>query len=164
MRNIHFLLRMIPVITAVFINTQLLQAGENALVDSWDVEIIKKSTNEIVKAETVETNSYLLEGLENNVEYFARVRTRNTFLSDWETSEAFVYASLASLLPVELPNLFFRSADGLLFVSSEIVRPVQIHAIDGRLLRSVLLLRGENMISGLDKGLYLIANQKVVIK
>lgn len=139
-----------------------LYANENE--DSWEVEIIKVATNETVKSGIVNTNSFSLEGLELNVEYFARVRTKNTFLSDWVVSDNFLIEPLAVIVPACEKDLVLSSGNGQLFILSDRLQTVNIHTVDGCLLRSVPLSAGNTAAVGLAKGLYIVNGQKVIVK
>lgn len=55
-------------------------------------------------------------------------------------------------------------ADGKVYVSATSAQTVNIYSIDGRLVRTVELTEGDNVISGLVQGMYLLNNHKVVIK
>ena len=54
--------------------------------------------------------------------------------------------------------------NGALLIESEACRPLSVYTIDGRQVRRVQLTVGENRIDGLHKGLYLIDNQKVMLR
>ena len=54
--------------------------------------------------------------------------------------------------------------DGQVMVSTAEAATVNVYAIDGRLVRRVELTEGTNVISGLARGMYLINNQKVIVK
>ncbi|NDW10717.1 hypothetical protein D0T56_13775 [Dysgonomonas sp. 520] len=132
--------------------------------DSWEVEIIKKETGEVVKSEVVSTNLFPLNGLEYDVEYFAKIRTKNTFLSDWEISDDFLIDRMSNIVPVCATNLILSSNDGVLFISSEKEQEINIYTVDGRLQRLVSLPTGETSVTGLEKGLYLIDGRKIIVK
>ena len=65
-----------------------------------------------------------------------------------------------------------ESADKLIIISNgstiEIiankVQVMNLYALDGRLVRTLELNEGSNFINGLDKGIYIINHQKVVVK
>jgi len=139
-------------------------ANENE--DNWEVEIVKVATNETVKSGIVNTNSFSLEDLELNVEYFARVRTKNTFLSDWEVSNVFRLDNEFLTVSPSVSETGFHliSDNGLLYISSDSVQTVKIHSMDGHLWRSVSLAIGETTVTGLAKGLYLVNGQKIIVK
>lgn len=56
------------------------------------------------------------------------------------------------------------SVDGIVYVSVVKAQVANIYGIDGRLVKVVELNEGDNTISGLSNGIYLINNKKVVIK
>lgn len=56
------------------------------------------------------------------------------------------------------------SVDGIVYVSVAKAQVANIYSIDGRLVKVVELNEGDNTISGLSNGIYLINNKKVVIK
>lgn len=56
------------------------------------------------------------------------------------------------------------SVDGIVYVSVAKAQVANIYGIDGRLVKVVELNEGDNTISGLSNGIYLINNKKVVIK
>ncbi|MFV0467755.1 MAG: hypothetical protein ACK5MK_02380 [Dysgonomonas sp.] len=141
------------------------QAQENG--DSWEVEIIKNATNGIVRSGIVNTNSFSLEGLEYDVEYFARIRTKNTFLSDWEISDVFVLDRGAMTINSSInnvPELLLSSENGQLFILSDTLQQANIYSINGCLLRSVALSIGSTAVVELAKGLYIVNGQKIIMK
>lgn len=56
------------------------------------------------------------------------------------------------------------SYQGTLTIEAATARTAQLYAIDGRLLRTLHLAAGRNTVDGLQPGLYLLDQQKVVIK
>lgn len=56
------------------------------------------------------------------------------------------------------------TANGIVEIISDKAQNITIYGIDGSIVRNVLLNEGSNTINGLRKGIYLINNQKVVIK
>lgn len=56
------------------------------------------------------------------------------------------------------------SVDGIVYVSVAKAQVANIYGIDGRLVKVVELNEGDNTISGLSNGIYLVNNKKVVIK
>lgn len=56
------------------------------------------------------------------------------------------------------------SIDGALIINTDKAQDVQIYSLDGRMVRNIQLTEGENTVSGLAQGVYLMNNQKVVIK
>lgn len=139
-------------------------ANENE--DSWEVEIVKVATNETVKSGIVNTNSFSMDGLELNVEYFARVRTKSTFLSDWVVSDNFLIEPMVGIVPTYdyEKGLVLSSGNGQLFILSDRLQTVNIHTVDGCLLHSLPLSAGNTAAVGLAKGLYIVNGQKVIVK
>jgi len=164
MKKYCFLSRTILIILLLVAGISFAQAEENT--DNWEVEIIKKATSEVVKSGLVQTNSFSLEGLEFNVEYFAKVRTKNTFRSDWEVSDVFMleHGLLTTNTLVIKPELRLSSDNGLLHISSDALQKINIYTVEGYLLRSISLPKGDTTVSGLVKGLYIINGQKILVK
>ncbi|MFT3751556.1 MAG: LamG domain-containing protein [Paludibacter sp.] len=131
--------------------------------ESWEVQVLEKNTNNVVVTDTVTTKSLSLDGLNlaTNVEYYAKVRTKNLVYSGWASS-------LSDQTAVSTPyanNLkIFSTDNGTLIIKSDIARKFNIYAISGQLIRTVNLLEGDNEIAGLKKGFYVADNQKIFVK
>ena len=54
--------------------------------------------------------------------------------------------------------------NGALIINTDKAQTVQLYSIEGRMVTAVELTEGENIINGLAKGIYLMKNQKVIIK
>lgn len=54
--------------------------------------------------------------------------------------------------------------DGMVHVSVSKARLANVYSIDGRLVKVAELVEGDNTISGLAKGMYLVDNQKIIVK
>lgn len=164
MKQHCILFRAMLIISLLFAGAPFSQAEENG--DSWEVQIIKDGTNELVKSGVVSTNSFSLEGLEFDVKYIAKVRTKNTFLSDWEVSDAFVLdkESMGITASTDTKGVQISSRDGQLFISSDTQQRIDIYTVDGCLLRSVSLSIGNTTVAGLANGLYIVNGQKIVVK
>lgn len=65
---------------------------------------------------------------------------------------------------VQVNDIHIYSVGGTVYVDSPQTHKLNIYSMDGRLVRSELLNEGENEISGLSKGLYIIENKKVIVK
>lgn len=61
-------------------------------------------------------------------------------------------------------RLVIRSFNGTLEITSPRYQQVNIYSLDGRLVRSLMLNEGLNTVYGLDKGFYIVNNQKIVIR
>ena len=56
------------------------------------------------------------------------------------------------------------SNGGTLFITVDEAQDVQVYSIDGRMLRNLQLEEGMNAVNGLAQGIYIVNNQKVVVK
>ncbi|MFT3751554.1 MAG: fibronectin type III domain-containing protein [Paludibacter sp.] len=166
MRKIDFLSFVIVTSLAAWTNIFTTQAQTNsASSDVWEVEIVKKSTNEVVVNEIVAINSLPLEGLEQNTEYFARVRTKNFVFSGWATLNVFTYNSTTGITQNKFDKeLVVRSEKGRLIISSTIPQQINIYNINGYLIRSLAIVNGVAVVDGLEKGVYLANNRKVIVE
>ncbi len=61
-------------------------------------------------------------------------------------------------------ELSVYSEGGVLELNSPVSQCVKVYGVDGRLVRVLQLSEGSNVVSGLAKGMYVIANRKVVVK
>ncbi len=123
--------------------------------DLWEIQVVRNNSDEIVKNEIVNDNSFSLEGLESNVEYYVKVRTINMVYSGWVSSGVFTWL---------VSNLVFKCENQTLKIISEVEQLVKIFSLDGSLKRNVGLSKGETIVRGLEKGIYLINNQKIAIR
>jgi len=166
MRKISLFTFVVVVSMATMTNVCTMQAQSNNVPsDVWEVEIVKKSTNEVVVNQVVAINSFSFEGLEENTEYFARVRTKNLFFSGWTTSDVFTYNSTTGFIQNNFyEELIIRSEKGRLIILSTTPQCVKIYNINGCLIRSLAIENGEAIIDGLEKGIYLVNNRKVIVK
>ena len=64
----------------------------------------------------------------------------------------------------EINGLSAYSVNGALIINTDKAQTVQLYSIEGRMVTAVELTEGENIINGLAKGIYLMKNQKVIIK
>lgn len=134
----------------------------------WEVTIFKAEGDEQVATETVTTNSIVLnelDELQESTNYYAKVRTLNNGVwSGLSTSENFtVTKSTTGLDEIEVKATMYVS-NGSLIVNVEKSQTLNIYSVSGQLVRSLSLVAGENVISGLAKGFYLANNQKVIIR
>lgn len=169
MKHINLFSSVILVTVFLFVNTVVLYAenesSQYSADDVWEVEIVKKNTNEVVVNKVVAINSFPLEGLEENTEYFARVRTKNLVFSGWATSDIFIYNSTTGIQQNNFNEEFVvRSEKGRLIISSTISRQINLYNVNGCLIRSVSIVNGETVVDGLEKGVYLANNRKVIVE
>lgn len=134
------------------------------ITDKWEVEIVKQSTNEVVKSGLVNTTSFPLDGLENNVQYFARIRTCNTFLSGWAVSEVFTVSTTTAVASVQADIQTHCYTNGTLRIVTGSARQIDIYSAEGRLYRSFFVKAGETTLTDLKKGIYIVNGQKNIIK
>ena len=132
--------------------------------DLWEIQVVRNNSHEIVKNEIVNDNSFSLEGLESNVEYYVKVRTVNMVYSGWVNSDVFTLTSTITFNPQLVSSITFKCYDQTLIIISEVEQPAKIFRIDGSLIRDVMLSKGETIVKGLEKGIYLINNQKIAIR
>ncbi|MGN0035950.1 MAG: cadherin-like beta sandwich domain-containing protein [Bacteroidaceae bacterium] len=69
-----------------------------------------------------------------------------------------------SISDAKAAGMAIYAADGQVLISTAEAATIDVYAIDGRLVRRVELAEGTNTISGLARGMYLINNQKVIVK
>lgn len=169
MKHINLFSSVILVTAFLFVNAVILNAENESSLHSadevWEVEIVKKNTNEVVVNQVVAINSFSLEGLDENTEYIARVRTKNLFFSSWVTSDVFLYNFMTGIKQNNYnENLIVRSEKGQLIISSNIPQQINIYNINGCLIRSIEIINGETVVDGLEKGVYLANNRKVIVE
>ena len=61
-------------------------------------------------------------------------------------------------------KLIIISNDGSIEIIAGRAQIMNLYALDGRLVRALELNEGSNFINGLNKGIYIINHQKVVVK
>jgi uncharacterized membrane protein len=132
--------------------------------DKWEIEIVKQSTNEVVKSGLVNTNSFPLDGLESNVEYFARIRTCNTFLSGWAISEVFTVSPTTAIAAVRAEIQIHCYTNGAFRIVTELARQIDIYSAEGGLYRSFFVKAGETTLTNFKKGIYIVNGRKIIIK
>lgn len=135
---------------------------------AWEVSIFKKSDDSQVYTGSVAANSIILnvlEELENETTYYAKVRTLNNgFYSGMVTSDDFTVTKKGTSLDEVTQGATFYVSNGSLFVNAEKAQTLNIYTVAGQLVRSVDIVAGENVVSGLAKGFYLANNQKIIIR
>ncbi|NDW10714.1 DUF4886 domain-containing protein [Dysgonomonas sp. 520] len=133
--------------------------------DSFEVEIVEKESGDIVKTDVATENSYSLTGLtlDEKKEYEMKVRAKTTlFYSDWALTLFNDKQSGIANSTIDKLNIY--SEAGSLIVNSDSERLLNVYAVDGRLVQSVNLKAGKTIIEGLQKGFYLVDNQKIILK
>ena len=76
-----------------------------------------------------------------------------------------VEGETSSIGDVELPDeglAFSREGNDLVIYSDKAVE-IEVYGIEGRLVKTISLVAGRNAISGIERGIYVIAGHKVVI-
>ncbi|WP_163320732.1 LamG-like jellyroll fold domain-containing protein [Dysgonomonas sp. 520] len=130
--------------------------------DSFDIEIVEAGTGNVVKEDVATGNSYSLTdlGLDANETYYARVRAKNAqFCSDWALS-----SGSSAIWNPSVESFSVYTKDNSIIINSDIAQSINVFAIDGCLVRSVDLAEGENVISNISKGVYIVGKQKVIVR
>ncbi len=131
--------------------------------DNFEIEIIETLSGDVVKIDETTANSYALEDLEENKAYDVSVRAFTTlFYSDWATLNT--KSGETGLKNPYAHTLNLRSGNNSIIVWSDSARLVDVYGIDGSLIRTVNLNVGTTTINHLPKGVYLIDNQKILVK
>ena len=61
-------------------------------------------------------------------------------------------------------KLKIYAVNDVIYIQADNAQSINVYSIDGRIIKVAELAIGENTITGIAKGIYLINNQKVVIK
>jgi len=131
--------------------------------NTWVVEITEKSSGNIVRTTAVDVNTFSLSGIPNR-DYTARVRTKNTsFYSDFSAAVDFTVLSTENVRTFAKNSLIIQTIKNGMTFSSEIAQLINIHGIDGRLIRSVKISEGNTTITDLKPGIYLVNNKRIII-
>lgn len=134
----------------------------------WEVSVFKSADDINVFTDTITTNSITvneIEALANNTSYYAKVRTLNNGVwSGQVTSEVFTVSKSPTGVDINQNQTKLRVNNGTLIINVEHPQTMNIYAINGQLIQSVSIVAGKNTVSNLSKGLYLINNQKIVIR
>ena len=56
------------------------------------------------------------------------------------------------------------SAHGVLYVVSDVAQALPLYSADGRMIRLLAIREGENRVTHLTPGLYVVAGKKVLVK
>jgi len=148
------------------VNEQVLSWNTGA--GEWEVSVFKSADDTNVFTDTITTNSITvkeIEALANNTSYYAKVRTLNNGVwSGQVTSEVFTVSKVSTGFDKIENQTKLRVNNGVLIINAEHPQTLNIYAVNGQLIRSVNVVAGENTVSNLSKGLYLVNNQKIVIR
>jgi hypothetical protein len=131
----------------------------------WEIEIVHNDTKQTVLRDTLADNAFLLSGLQPGAAYFARVRTKTVVYSDWTASDVFVTSPATRIDAPAGGSFRIVSADGgSIVITTDRQETVCLYTPDGRPVRTVALAKGENVLSGLKRGLYLVNHLKTIVK
>jgi len=131
--------------------------------NTWVVEIAEKSSGNTVRTSAVDVNTFSLSGLPNG-DYTARVRTKNTsFYSGLSEAAEFTVLSTGNIKTTIKNSLIIQTVKNGMTLSSDIPQLINIHGIDGRLIRSVKISEGNTTITDLKPGIYLVNNKRIII-
>lgn len=64
---------------------------------------------------------------------------------------------------ISLPSIRIYTANRTICIESPENKRIRVTAIDGRIVREMLLTKGINMIIGLERGVYIVEGQKIVL-
>ncbi len=64
----------------------------------------------------------------------------------------------------DIEGIKIYSINGTLIINADKTQSVQIYGLDGRMVKNIQVSEGENTVTELAKGIYLINNQKAIIK
>lgn len=126
----------------------------------------KKLTGEKV------AGKYILD-LIDNTEIFAKASTKATlpaFRGYLELPEGNISFQVihddgpTTIDPANTISLLTYSVNGNLIIISNKAQTVRLYGIDGRLIRILELMEGENTFNTLPKGIYMIEHHKIIIK
>lgn len=135
---------------------------------AWEVNIYNTENNSLAFSDTINTNSISLnsiEALSDGVTYYAKVRTQNNgFCSGQIISEPFTVIKTSTGVDTIEKQTTLRVTNGSLIINANNPQTIYIYTVSGQLIRSISTLAGENIVSDLSKGIYLVNNQKVVIR
>ncbi len=132
--------------------------------DNYIIQISDKGTGNIIKTDTVQTNSYPLSllNLSTGIEYTIKVRTQKSFFcSDWAST---ILRTPSAVVNPAVSKLTIYSEDNSVIINSDENQTINIFSYDGRIIRTIDLNVGKTTINGLSKGLYIIDRQKIIIK
>lgn len=164
MKRIQLILCFVSILSGF--NVHAFQATSNTVTteDSWEVEIVEKNSNLVVKTQIVPENVIILEGLASDVEYFARIRTKNFVCSGWVNSDVFTFVSTGNKAIPDSKLIAFSIEKGRMLIIADSKEQVKLYSTSGKLVRSVDLSSGKTLIEGLSTGVYVVGNLKVAVK
>ncbi len=135
---------------------------------AWEVNIYNTENNTLAFSDTINTNSISLNSIEelsDGVTYYAKVRTQNNgFCSGQIISEPFTVIKTSTGVDTIEKQTTLRVTNGSLIINARNPQTIYIYAISGQLIRCINIIAGENIVSDLSKGVYLVNNQKVVVR
>jgi hypothetical protein len=133
---------------------------------AWEVALFN-ADDEPAGTFTTNQNSISLSGrdLDPGVTYYAKVRTLNKgFYSGWVASGTFYVENPSTDISLSANGkLTVYAANGVVIITADAAQALPVHSVDGRLVRTVNLSEGKNVVNGLAPGIYLINQQKIVI-
>ncbi len=134
----------------------------------WEVNVYNAEDNTLAFSDKINTNSVSLNSIEElseGITYYAKVRTQNNgFWSGHVTSEPFTVTKISTGVDRIEKQTTLRVSNGSLIINADNSQIINIYAISGQLIRSVKIIAGENIVPNLSKGIYLVNNQKVVVR
>lgn len=135
----------------------------------FEVKVFISADDIEVFTDTIDTNSIELQkidALAESTQYYAKVRTQNNgFCSGWEKSDDFTVTKTTTGINVPLNDLFTVISKGnALIINSNVAKVLNLYAIDGSLVCVINATVGENVVTDLEKGVYILNNQKVVLR
>ncbi|MDR2627395.1 MAG: hypothetical protein LBC40_05120 [Dysgonamonadaceae bacterium] len=154
----------ILMITAMPASRADIPATVNDAGKTWEVEIVKSATKEVVLRDTLHSSSFLLPNLQANVEYFVRVRTKTFVYSGWTASEVFVRELSTEIHATASDSFRYTSSGGTMVITADRDAVLPLFTVDGRLIRLLRLSKGTTEALHIPPGIYLIDRQKVIVK
>ncbi len=131
---------------------------------SWDIELVSKEDETLLKSATVNEKSFSVDDLAEEIEYYIHIRTLNNgFYSGWVNFDAFPEDEPSGLNP-PVNKFDIYSAGKQLIIHSDIDSIIHMYSVTGQLIRNINICAGINYIDNLSPGVYLINNQKIIIR
>ncbi len=164
MKRLQLILCFVSILSVFNVHAFQVASSTVTTEDRWEVEIVEKNSNLVVRTQTVPENEIILEGLSADVEYFARIRTKNFVCSGWVNSAVFTFVSTGNKAIPDSKLIAFSVEKGRILIISDSKEQVKLYSTSGKLVRSVDLSRGKTEIEGLITGTYVVGNLKVAVK